>query len=225
VIPDPADSRDRYTPLTCGLQGRSNSLFAVELRRSYDRRTDSVFRVVAIAASLGLIVFIVAVVISRTPRPSPATFPSSPPPALTAGSVAPVFSLQRLGGGPTVDLAGLRGSPVVVNFFASWCPDCKAELAGFARFARSEAGRIDVVGVDTNDSNAADAIRLLRQAGAAYPVGVDPLAKVATRYLVQALPVTYFIGADGRVVGVAFGQLTSAILDSWMARLSPRSGT
>jgi cytochrome c biogenesis protein CcmG/thiol:disulfide interchange protein DsbE len=182
-------------------------------------RPDRIFRIIALVASLGLIAFVAVVITTRTSQPTKRTFPDSPPPSLALGTVAPDFSLNALIGGTGVDLSALRGTPVVVNFFASWCPNCQAELAAFATFARTEAGHIDVVGVDTNDSDRSAAIRLLDHAHAGYPVGVDPVAKVATRYLVQALPVTYFIDSRGRVAGVAFGQMTGADLRSWLKKL------
>jgi hypothetical protein len=64
-------------------------------------------------------------------------------------------------------------------------------------------------------------MQLLARAHAGYAVGVDPVAKVASRYLIEALPVTYFIDSRGRVAGVAFGQLTDADLRSWLSRLEP----
>ena len=60
------------------------------------------------------------------------TFPDPPPPAITEGKQAPGFDLARLGGGPDVDLSGFLGKPVILNFFASWCPDCQAELSAIA---------------------------------------------------------------------------------------------
>ena len=116
-------------------------------------------------------------------------------------------------------LAAYRGTPVIVNFFASWCPDCRAELAAVASVARSAGGRVAVIGVDSNESSDAAAARLLTAVHATYPVAVDADAKVATRYLVNALPVTYFLDARGRVVGVAFGTQTTTSLQRWVARL------
>jgi cytochrome c biogenesis protein CcmG, thiol:disulfide interchange protein DsbE len=189
-------------------------------------RRDIVFRVIAVVASLGLVAFVITVIVSSpASRATPATFPEPGLPALADGSPAPGFSLLRLGGGSDLDLAALRGSPVVLNFFASWCPDCQAELAGFARFAKSESHKVDVIGVDTNDSNTSVAMHLLERAGAAYPVGIDPLGKLALRYRIQALPVTYFIYPDGRIAGVAFGKLSSAQLDGWMGKLRLAGGT
>jgi peroxiredoxin len=79
-----------------------------------------------------------------------------------------------------------------------------------------------VVGVDSNDTVAA-AEAVLAKAGVTYPVGVDSDAKVATSYLLTALPVTFFVDADGRVVHVAFGTQTLASLDHWTAVLTGRT--
>jgi cytochrome c biogenesis protein CcmG, thiol:disulfide interchange protein DsbE len=188
------------------------------------RRSDRIFRIIAVVACAGLIAFVATVILSGSSPAPRKTFPDPPPPSIAAGKQAPAFELARLGGGPEVSLSEFLGKPVIVNFFASWCPDCQAELATIATAARAQTGHVDVVGVDTNDSDTSSASHLLQRAGARYPVGVDPLAKVASRYLIQALPITYFLNARGMVVGVAFGRLTSAELDSWMRRLRGGSG-
>jgi len=185
---------------------------------------DRIFRFIALIASVGLIAFVVVVFTTRSPKSEPRTLPDPPPPMLKAGTEAPGFSVPRLGGGPPVELAAFRGTPVVLNFFASWCEDCQAELTAMASFWRSSTGRVDVVGVDTNDQDRAAADRLLRHAGAGYPVGLDPDAQVATRYLIEALPTTYFITAGGLVRSVAFGKLTIGDLDALTKELGTGRG-
>ena len=165
---------------------------------------------------IGFIVYAAA----RPRRPHPVAFPVPPPVTLAGGVEAPMFTLPRLGGGPPVSLASTRGTPTVVNFFASWCRDCQAELAAFAALSTREAGRVAVLGVDSNDADRAAAQRLLTQAGATYPVGVDGDAKVATSYLLSALPATYFLDAGGRVVHTVFGVQTLSSLDRWADTLS-----
>jgi peroxiredoxin len=177
--------------------------------------------VVAVGAAclIGFVVFVVVRGPAKPTTPSSAALAAPPPATLNAGTTAPAFSLPALGGGAPVSLSSFRGSPVIVNFFASWCLDCRAELAAVASVAQASSGRVNVVGVDSNESSVATAARLLSQAHATYPVALDNDAKVATQYLVQALPVTYFLDAQGRVVGSALGPQTVAKLDHWVHRL------
>ncbi len=186
------------------------------------RSKDRFFQWVAVVAAAGLLGFIVFVIVRGPSKPATsgtAALEVPPPPTLKPGTVAPVFSLPALGGGNPVSLSTFRGTPVIVNFFASWCRDCRAELDAVATVARHSAGRVAVVGVDSNESSDAAAMRLLAAAQANYPVALDDSAKVATQYLIDALPVSYFVNAEGRVVGVALGPQTVTSLDRWVTRL------
>jgi thiol-disulfide isomerase/thioredoxin len=181
-----------------------------------------VFKWIAAVAGAVLVGFVVFVIVrgpSQPTGPGTAALKVAPPPTLKTGTTAPAFSLPALSGSDAVSLAAFRGKPVIVNFFASWCPDCRAELEAMATVARNSAGRVAVVGVDSNESSNAAAARLLTAARATYPVGLDPNAKVATQYLINALPVTYFVNGDGNVVGAALGPQTVTSLEHWVARL------
>lgn len=145
-------------------------------------------------------------------------------PKLASGVKAPGFSLARLGGGAPVTLASMRGHPVVLNFFASWCSDCRAELHAFATVSNAPHGDVRFLAVDTNDPNPAKALSLLNKAGDHYPTGIDRHANVAnSRYYVEALPVTVFIAANGRIAGQAFGAQTASSLRSWVQALEKGS--
>jgi cytochrome c biogenesis protein CcmG/thiol:disulfide interchange protein DsbE len=183
---------------------------------------DRVFKSVAAVAGAALVGFVVFVVVRGPSHPSvpgTAALESPPPATLKSGTTAPAFSLTALGGGNAVSLASFRGTPVIVSFFASWCPDCREELAAMATTARRSAGHVAVIGVDSNESSDAAATQMLTAAHATYPVGLDDSAKVATRYLINALPVSYFVNAEGRVVGAALGPQTVTSLQRWVARL------
>jgi len=179
-----------------------------------------VWKIVAVVAGVALVGFIVFVA-TRDTRPKPAAFPVTPVATLPVGSPAPAFALPRLGGGAPVTLAATHGSPTVVNFFASWCRDCQAELGNFATLAARTAGRVDIVGIDANDADGSAARALLTAAHATYPVGVDSQAATATAYLLTALPVTFFLDAQGRVVHVSFGTQSLAELARWTDRIAP----
>ena len=93
-----------------------------------------------------------------------------------------------------------------------------------ATVARSSAGRVAVIGVDSNESSDAAATRLLAAAHATYPVGLDDKAKVAAAIPGQALPVSYFLDAYGRVVGASLGPQTVHSLDGGVGRLEAGAG-
>lgn len=183
------------------------------------RRGDRAWKVAAGVAALLLVGFIVYVA-TRPSHPKPVAFPVSPPSALAVGSQAPDFALPRLGGGADVALSATQGTPTIVNFFASWCRDCAQELSAFGTFSRHTPGGVAIVGVDSNDTEAAQAQALLARAGATYPVGVDSNAKVATAYRLVALPVTYYLDAGGRVVHVGFGSQSLTTLEHWAGVLT-----
>jgi thiol-disulfide isomerase/thioredoxin len=198
---------------------------AVTSAPSPRRDSERIWKIAAGLAALILVTFIVYVAARPHHARTAVSFPESAPAQLAVGSSAPAFSLPRLGGGPAVVLADNRGSPTVVNFFASWCKDCQAELSAFGTLEAQTAGRVAIVGVDSNDTDTTLARSLLATATATYPVGVDHDASVATAYLLSALPVTYFLDARGNVVHVAFGAQTVASLDHWVDQLTGTAAT
>ena len=186
------------------------------------RSQDRLFKWIAAAAAACLVGFVVFVIVRGSPHRATvgsAALAVPPPPVLRAGTMAPDFSLPALDGSSPVTLSTLRGKPVIVNFFASWCRDCRAELSAVAGVARATSGRVTVIGVDSNETSGATARQLLAAAGATYPIAVDAQAKVASQYLVQALPVTYFLNPSGQVVGAALGPQSVGSLEHWVARL------
>jgi cytochrome c biogenesis protein CcmG, thiol:disulfide interchange protein DsbE len=153
-----------------------------------------------------------------TTRLQPVT--SSPPAAQTypAGTPAPALRLPRLDGGQ-VDLAALRGRPVVVNFWASWCDPCVREFPLLRQAAAGHrSDRLTVVGVLSGDSPAA-ARPFLRRNRATWPIALDPNATTATAWGAVGLPHTYFIRPDGTLASHQLGELTQASLDRQLAQI------
>ncbi|HEV7679517.1 MAG TPA: TlpA disulfide reductase family protein [Candidatus Dormibacteraeota bacterium] len=133
------------------------------------------------------------------------------------GSVPPAFQGTALDGS-RFDLAAERGRVVVVNFFATWCDNCRAELPLLQRtYAQRHAAGLDVVTVDFNDTG--DARGFLAPYGLGFPALLDAASRVGHAYLVSDLPVTFFIGRDGRLARVFHGQLSEASLSESLAGL------
>jgi len=131
---------------------------------------------------------------------------------------APAFRLDRLGGGPPVTLAALRGKAVVVNFWSSYCGPCKKEMPRLQRAAQRWAARdVVVVGIDTIDNHSA-ARDFARKHGVTYPIGFDDVAEIADRYGVSYTPTTFFVDRRGRIVKSVLGGLTTNQLDAQIER-------
>jgi peroxiredoxin len=148
----------------------------------------------------------------RTPPSSVSTAARAYPP----GTPAPALRLEGLDGG-RVDLAALRGRPVVVNFWATWCDPCVREFPLLRQAAATHRpDRLAVVGVLTNDRPAA-ARAFVRRHHATWPVGIDPDAATAGRWGAVGLPHTFFIRPDGTLASHQLGELTQAALDRQLA--------
>jgi cytochrome c biogenesis protein CcmG/thiol:disulfide interchange protein DsbE len=147
------------------------------------------------------------------------------PPASTIlgkGAAAPVdYSLPSLSGKVAVSMASeLHGRPGVINFFASWCPACQAELSAFAKASAHSGGSVAFIGVDTNDTDPGQALKLAERAGIHYAIGRDPNAgAVATAYGVNHLPTTFIVDRTGHVRDELPGQATTAELERLLAPL------
>jgi cytochrome c biogenesis protein CcmG/thiol:disulfide interchange protein DsbE len=140
------------------------------------------------------------------------------------GKPAPLVSGRNLSGGVS-SLASLRGRWVLLNFFASWCPPCRAESPELVKFAYSHPGgqKVAVLGVVYGDT-ASNAAAFERQVGATWPSVADPGEQIAISYGVDDPPQSFLIAPDGRVAYRILGGVTAHGLDRLVAsRLSGHS--
>jgi cytochrome c biogenesis protein CcmG/thiol:disulfide interchange protein DsbE len=112
-----------------------------------------------------------------------------------------------------VSLAELRGTPVVLNFWASWCPPCRTEQPILERawIEQEPRGKALFLGVNMQDLTG-DAEAYLREFGVGYPNVRDPSDATSRRFGATGLPETFFIDREGRVVGHVIGAVSEAQL-------------
>lgn len=126
------------------------------------------------------------------------THESHPP---KIGGPAPAFTLKRLDGSGTVNLTSLRGKPIVLNFWASWCPPCKSEAAALqTAYQHYKSKGVVFLGIDYNDVSS-DARTFLSHHGVTYTTLEDGSGLIGDRYGLLGVPETFFVNRQGRLVG------------------------
>ena len=159
-----------------------------------------------------------------TSRPSGA--PSSAAPsasgtsAFHVGEPAPPLVVPQVGGG-TIDLAALRGKPVWVNFMATWCPPCRDELPlmnGFA--ARYQATRLVILVIDVREEEGVVAA-FAQGLGTTLPLGLDGDGRAAEAWGARALPVHFWIDAEGIVRDGSLGGIGPDIMARGLQAILP----
>lgn len=132
-------------------------------------------------------------------------------PGVHVGQVAPEIKVRQLENGKpgaTVSLSSLRGKPVVVNFWATWCVPCRAEFPALDSAYRQfkDSKQLAVIGVNTQgEDSGADAQQFLGEVGATFPIWMTNDTSVEDSYRLAALPMTVFIDRDGIVRDVVIG--------------------
>ncbi len=134
------------------------------------------------------------------------------------GHDAPDFALTDLQG-KTVKLSDLRGKAVVLNFWATWCPPCKAEIPWFVELQkRYGAQGLQVVGVNMDDGDRKDVEKFVAENSINYPVLLGK-EKVAEQYGgIDYLPTTFYIDRSGVVIDRVFGQPERAEIEQNIKR-------
>lgn len=135
---------------------------------------------------------------------------STRPPARGAqvGAIAPDLASRTLGG-EAVSLAALRGSPVVLNVWATWCHPCREEIPVLEALHKEHAPRgLKLIGVSIDDAGrTADIRRFASEFGVTYSIWHDPDQRVMPGFSVIGVPTTFVIGRDGRLIWRKTGEV------------------
>ena len=134
------------------------------------------------------------------------------------GRVAPGFALKAVGSGELVDIERLRGKPLVVNFWATWCRPCWAEHPVLVQGARELGDQVQFVGVVFDDTEEQIG-GFLRERGSSYPTLLDDKGKTAIAYGVGGVPETFFIDRSGKIVAKYEGPMSPEILQSYVQKV------
>ena len=155
--------------------------------------------------------------ISRVPEASAtAERPAIP----LVGHPAPEFALQTLDG-ETLSLSDLKGQAVVLNFWASWCGPCRAEMPELEQAYRENVdGGLVVLGVNQGEQQAI-AADFVQQFGLTFPIVLDQRLQVSNLYQSNSLPTTFFIDRDGIIREHVIGQMNTALLNERLQSIYP----
>ena len=131
---------------------------------------------------------------------------------------APNFTYTLLNG-KKVSLSDYRGKiPVVVNFWASWCPPCRAEAPTLAKVAKKYKGKVQFLGIIFQDS-APSAQKFIKEFGVPYPNGMDNTGEISRSYKITGVPETFFITKDGVAQAHWLGAIEEKTLTAYLNKL------
>ena len=134
------------------------------------------------------------------------------------GKKAPSFVAPKVGG-QLVSLENYKNKPLVLNFWASWCPPCRDETPGMERIWRKyEDQGVVILGINVQDGEK-EAQRYISEFGVTFSNALDLDGSITVDYGVTGLPVTFFIDNDSVVTGRWVGSISEDRLDNWVSNL------
>ncbi len=127
------------------------------------------------------------------------------------GKQLPNFSLAGLQGPAQIGSSFVAGKPAVINFFASWCTSCQAEMSTLATTSKEFSSRVTFLGVDENDVRSS-ATKFLSKYGVTYPVAFDPKVSLQGAFKLVGLPTTLFVEPSGKIYREILGTMSKSVL-------------
>jgi peroxiredoxin len=135
---------------------------------------------------------------------------------LKVGAKAPDFELKTLAG-DTVKLSDLKGKKVMLNFWATWCPPCKAEMPAMEEFHKEAADEVVILAVNIDPH--LDVKAFVDENGITFPIPLDEEDKVNETYQVLSIPTTYFIDTKGNIGNKYIGAMNLDLMKQYTKEL------
>ncbi|PFN96149.1 alkyl hydroperoxide reductase [Bacillus sp. AFS076308] len=164
-----------------------------------------------------LTVAIVQAMDKKTDTPKTATEASAAKEGLSIGASAPDFELKTLTG-DTVKLSQLKGKKVMLNFWATWCPPCKAEMPEMEQFSKQIGD--DTVILAVNIDPQLDVQGFVNENKITFPILLDAEDKVNEAYQILSIPTTYFINSKGIIQNKYTGSMKLDVMKKYTQELN-----
>jgi peroxiredoxin len=129
---------------------------------------------------------------------------------------APSFCLKTLDGNQVV-LDDLKGKPILLKFWATWCPSCVEELPMMEKFSEGRKDQLVILMAAIDGEKERKVQRVIKKNNITLPVLLDPKAKTARAYGVSFIPISFLINREGFIVGTVVGERDWCSPKAWLA--------
>jgi peroxiredoxin len=153
-------------------------------------------KVIAVVVLIALLGVAIVQAMDKKAEPDIASQEAANMGGLKVGAKAPNFELKTLAG-DTVKLSDLKGKKVMLNFWATWCPPCKAEMPAMEEFHKEAGDEVVILAVNIDPH--LDVKAFVDENGITFPIPLDAEDKVNETYQVLSIPTTYFIDTKGNI--------------------------
>ena len=185
-------------------------------------------RAMALFGSLGmlLVVFMVIIWLLSTRNTGAGTVSGGNPDtgnlpvAPVIEALAPNFRLIDVRNNRTLQLSDLRGKPVFVNFWGTWCQPCRVEMPEMQKIYDQYKDQVEIVGISMGPRDTPESVRqFLNENHYGWTFIHDPDYAVATEYRIQAIPTSFFIDRNGVIKAMNIGPMDTATIQGYLSKI------